>query len=126
MRISDWSSDVCSSDLLNSEQNGRQRCTENGGHASRGARAEQRLALCRTQAETLGEQRPDGSAGHNERPFRTARTAAADGNGRGQGLRQRDLQGQAAFPVQARLKSFWYAVSPHLLGTITRKTPTQH
>src|SRR3546814_4456238 len=88
MRISDWSSDVCSSDLLNSEQNGRQRCTENGGHASRGARDEQRLALCRTQAETLGEQRPDGSAGHNDRPFRTERTAAADGNGRGQGLQR--------------------------------------
>src|SRR3546814_2849413 len=127
MRISDWSSDVCSSDLktrenadanggkqrpatlwrgavkgkerplsdqqrppceryqhanhdgheaarfpfeqqyLNSEQNGRQRCTENGGHASRGARDEQRLALCRTPAETLGEQRPDGSRSEERR-----------------------------------------------------------
>src|SRR3546814_20101731 len=60
------------------------------------------------------------------RPFRTERTAAADVNGRGKGLQQRDLQRQTAFTVQDRLNRFGDAVSPNLVGTIARHQPNDY
>src|SRR3546814_8400209 len=69
MRISDWSSDVRSSDLLDGQQGGGQRRIEDGGHARGRAGHEKCLALRCTEVEPLGEKRYDGAARHDDRPF---------------------------------------------------------
>src|SRR3546814_5179895 len=64
MRISDWSSDVCSSDL------------------GRRAGDQQRLSFGGAQVKTLGEERSDRAPRHNDGTFGAERSAASDRDGR--------------------------------------------
>ena len=110
---------------FHSQQQGRHRGAKHCGHACRRACHQQCLALCSAEMETLGKERTEGSARHDDRPFGTKGTASADGDGGGQGLKQCHLELDAAAAQQDGLERLRDAVTANLFRAISRHESDQ-
>src|SRR3546814_4340323 len=96
MRIIDWSSDVCSSDLLDAEDEAGQRRVEGGGEAGRGAGQHEALVLAEA---ALAQRMHDRGADLHGGALAADRGADAEREDGQQDLADGDTQRQQAAAV---------------------------
>jgi hypothetical protein len=68
----------------------------------------------------LGEERPAGAAGPNNRPFGAEGTAGADRNGSGYGLERSDARADATALQQDHFDGLGYTVPANAFGAVAR------
>jgi len=105
---------------LDRQHDRRDWCAEHGRHARGCAGDQQRFPLHVAYRERLRDQRPDGTAGHDDRSLSAEWPPRADRNRRGQRLQDSHLHIQPAAPEQDCLDGLGDAVSPDLLASVSR------
>ena len=103
---------------LHREQRRGERSAEHGRHAAGRAGHEERLALGGREVERLREQRAEGAARHDDRPFGAERPAGADGDGRRQGLQNRHLERHPAAADENRFQRLGDTVAADALRAV--------
>ena len=111
---------------LEQQQFDSQKQSRHGGiegcrHASGGARHDKHLALRRGRRVELAEQRSEGSAGLNDRPFRAERAAGANGDSGRQRFEDGQLWSDPATGNEDGLHGLGNAVAANMGRTVPRQ-----
>ena len=108
---------------LDAQQDRGDRRRKRRGHAGRGARDEQRLALGAREMKELRDERAERAAGHDDRPLGAERASRADRDRRGERLQHGQLRFHSAAVDQDRFDRLGNAVAADALGAVTRHHP---